>query len=221
MTTNQTNKEKLMELISQNQELISKMIELVREEKDNNIYLMVVKTDGILEPAVDLSGELVAGTLEEVKERGEYLLSFLPDYLELDVDYIKVDKELLLKLKDELSKLMVEIKEASENAAYELADYVADPDQFADRLNSMVKSDMRTSGIGLNEHGDICHSERTYWSEQEVPDDYYDDDDYDDDYDDDWDDDCCECEHCHCEKDQCNDPNADFVNVIMTILNKH
>lgn len=229
MSKQNTQIQELMSLLSGNQELLKQMLDLVKEEggqkTNDGTYLMVVRVGDVQEPAVDLSGNIVAGDLEEVQEKGEHLLGCIPESVrrDLDVKYIKIDEEVLLELRRELQNLYDGLDENLAKAADLLKDYIAGPD-LLEIMKMDIKSDWMTSGVGLDKNKNIVKSERAYWSElgdlMDDDDDYLDDeweewrngeyDEYDnDDYNEE--DDCpCEDDHIcrkHCEEDDKGNSN--------------
>ncbi len=225
MSKQNTQIQELMSLLSGNQELLKQMLDLVKEEggqkTNDGTYLMVVRVGDVQEPAVDLSGNIVAGDLEEVQEKGEHLLGCIPESVrrDLDVKYIKIDEEVLLELRRELQNLYDGLDENLAKAADLLKDYIAGPD-LLEIMKMDIKSDWMTSGVGLDKNKNIVKSGRAYWSElgdlmDDDDDDYLDDEweewrngEYDEYDDDDYDeeDDCpCEDDHIcrkHCEDDK-------------------
>lgn len=213
----------LAELIKGNQSLIEELIKLAKEEKQP-LYMMAIVENGIQEPAVDLDGEIVAGTLEEVQRKADMLLSMIPDCYSdmLEVEFVEINPELLSKLEAELDEFYEDISDAAENAAYEISDFVADPCVVKSQIENSIRADLRTAGVGLK-NGKIERVNSSYWSEQEVPEDYDDEwddewNEYDDDYEDE-DDECCDCGCCTCNHQEEND-EGDILEEILNIIKK-
>lgn len=221
MTNRDIRKEKLeelAELIRGNQTLIKELIEMAKEEKES-LYMMAILENQVYEPAVGLDGQIVAGTLDEVHVAADNLLAMLPDYYRdnLDVQFIEIDPNVLEELEAELSEFYGDIEDAAENAAYEISDFVADPCAAKAKIENSIKADLRTAGVGLK-NGTIARTNSTYWSEQEVPEEYYDEEDY---YDDDeYDCDCgCDCCGCECDEEE-RDSEGDILEEILNIIKK-
>lgn len=221
MTNRDIRKEKLeelAELIRGNQTLIKELIGMAKNEKEQ-LYMMTILENEVYEPAVGLDGQIVAGTLDEVHVAAEDLLAMLPDYYRdnLDVQFIEIDPNVLEELEAELSEFYGDIEDAAENAAYEVSDFVADPERVKSNIASSIKADLRTAGVGLSHNGKIARTNSTYWSEQEVPEEYYDE--YDDNC---WDDcdeyDCCDCD-CECNEEE-GDSEGDILDEILNIIKK-
>lgn len=213
----------LAELIKGNQSLIEELIKLAKEEKQP-LYMMAIVENGVQEPAVGMDGNIVAGTMEEVQEKANCLLSMLPDYYReaLDVQFVEINPELLKQLESELSDFYKDIEDAAENAAYEISDFVADPCAAKAKIENSIRADLRTAGVGLK-NGKIERVNSSYWSEQEVPEDYDDEwddewNEYDDDYEDE-DDECCDCGCCTCNHQEEND-EGDILEEILNIIKK-
>lgn len=223
------NYETLMELVKGNQELIGKLLNLVKEEEENGLYLMAIRQNGILEPAVDMSGNLVVGTESEVRKKGEMLLGMLPNSYreELDVVYQKIEKDTVEELNEHLDCLINDLNDRAVTSANIMRPLMASGEnnsaveELANNISDSVKADWRTIGTAINPtDGSLTASEPTYWSNEHLED-YYDDDedDYEEDYwdemakdfeddEDDYDDydDCDNCDDCDC---RCNDDDDD------------
>lgn len=227
--------EALIQLVKKQSETIERLIRMVEGkeetgESDCEPYILCIKMKGSekFEPAVDVDGSLVAGDIEQVKKRRDFLMGFTPTKLQQSIDSIilKIDKKTISVLKGKLQELYENVEKVSEKAVDQVSNYVYDKEKAVRHVKENILKDFVSRGVAIDKDGKVVNSEIKYWSQLkeespelfEVEDDYYDyddDEDYDyDDYDDCYDDedededededdeekcDCSEeCDYCHC-----------------------